>query len=82
MEKKSGVEDEEHEDNNNDTTSSSNECPPHLQKNEKQTARNIESNHAPNSYSSNIEVSEEYIDIANKTIFNYFIYIEVRMRMQ
>jgi len=68
--------DEEHEDKNNDTitTSSSNETPPHWHKTKtKQTARKIESNHAPYSHSSNIEVSEEYIDIANKSNLQSFL---------
>ena len=44
----------------------------HIYKRKKQTARNNESNHAPNSYSINIEVSEEYIDIANKNNLQLF----------
>ena len=38
----------------------------------KQFARQIESSHAPNSYWINIEVSEEYIDIANKNNLQLF----------
>jgi len=51
-------EDDENEDNN--TASSSNAKATTFTK-EKQTARKNESNHAPKSYSINIEVSEEYI---------------------
>ena len=58
---------EDEDDNNNasNTASSSNETPPHLRK-KKETTRKIESNHEPNSYSINIEVGEEYIDIVDK----------------
>jgi len=38
----------------------------------KKTTRKNESNHAPNSYSINIEVNEEYIDIANKNNLQLF----------
>ena len=38
----------------------------------KQTPRKNESNHAPNSYSISIEVSEEYIDIVNKNNLQLF----------
>ena len=44
----------------------------HIYKIIKQTARKNESNHAPNSYSVNIEVSEEYIDTANKNNLQLF----------
>ena len=66
--------DGENEDNNTDTNtaSSSTETPLHLQKNKAQTTRQIESNHAPNSYSIHSEVSEEYIAIANKNTLQLF----------
>ena len=54
------------------TASSSNETPPHLRMKNKETTRKVESNHEPNSYSINIEVGEDYIDIVNKTTFNVF----------
>ena len=53
----------EHKHDEEDTATSSNE--PNLKK-AKQTTRTVESNHNPNSYSINIEVREDYVDIVNK----------------
>ena len=81
--KRTQNEDNEDENSNNSNTASSNhETPPHLRKKNKQTTRKVDSNHEPNSYSSNIEVREDYIDIISKTTLNCFINIEMKMKMQ